>query len=76
MVMFSEFRKVFENRSNKGWNMVHFHHNYKMVHNKDNNTCFNKARLTTLVRDIFREEFERQQKNLLNLVSGNIKITL
>ena len=55
--------------------MVHFHNNYKIVHNKDI-TCFNKARLTTLVRDIFREEFERQQKNLLNLVSGNIKITL
>ena len=46
-----------------------------MMHNKDN-TCLNKARVTTLVRDIFREEFERQQKNLLNLVSSNIKITL
>ena len=46
----------------------------KMAHNKDN-TCLSKGRLTTLTREIFREEFEKQQKNLLNLISGNLEIT-
>ena len=46
-----------------------------MAHNKDN-TCLSKERLTTLIREIFREEFEKQQKNLLNLISGNLEITM
>ena len=46
-----------------------------MTHNKDN-TCLSKERLTTLIREIFREEFEKQQKNLLNLISGNLEITM
>ena len=46
-----------------------------MVHNKDN-TCLNEERLTTLIREIFREEFEKQQKNLLNLISGDLEITM
>ena len=48
---------------------------YKMAHNKDN-TCLSEERLTTLIREIFREEFEKQQKNLLNLISGNLEITM
>ena len=47
----------------------------KMAHNKDN-TCLSEKRLTTLIRDILREEFEIQQKNVLNLISGNLKITM
>ena len=46
-----------------------------MVHNKDN-TCLSEERLTTLIREIFREEFEKQQKNLLNLISGDLEITM
>ena len=46
-----------------------------MVHNKDN-TCLSEERLTTLIREIFREEFEKQQKNLLNLISADLEITM
>ena len=46
-----------------------------MTHNKEN-TCLSEERLTTLIREIFREEFEKQQKNLLNLISGNLEITM
>ena len=46
-----------------------------MAHNKDK-TCLSEERLTTLIREIFREGLEKQQKNLLNLISGNLKITM
>ena len=42
----------------------------KMAHNKDN-TCLSEERLTTLIREIFRKELEKEQKNLLNLISVN-----
>ena len=45
-----------------------------MAHNKDNR-CFSEEILTTLIREIFREEFEKQQKYLLNLISWNLEIT-
>ena len=35
-----------------------------------------EARLKTLMKEIFKEEFEKQQKNLLNLISGNFDITM
>ena len=44
------------------------------MHNKDN-TCLSEEILATLIREIFREEFEKQQKNLFNLISGNLEIT-
>ena len=34
-----------------------------------------EVRLKTLMKEIFKEEFEKQQKNLLNL-SGNFDITM
>ena len=46
-----------------------------MADNKDH-TCLSHERLTTLIREIFREEFEKQQKNVLNLISGNLEITM
>ena len=46
-----------------------------MAHNKDN-TCLSEERLTTLIREVFREEFKKQQKILLNLISGNLDITM
>ena len=33
-------------------------------------------RLKTLMKEIFKEEFEKQQKNLLNLISGNFDIII
>ena len=45
-----------------------------MAHNKDN-TCLSEEKLTTLIRDIFKEKFEKQG-NLLNLVSCNLEITM
>ena len=35
-----------------------------------------EVRLKTLMKEIFKEEFEKQQKNLLNLFSGNFDITM
>ena len=32
-------------------------------------------RLKTLMKEIFKEEFEKQQKRLLNLISGNFTMT-
>ena len=46
-----------------------------MAHNKDS-TCLSKVRLTTLIKEIFRAEFEKQQKNLLNLIRANLEITM
>ena len=47
----------------------------KKAHNKGN-TYLSEERLTTLIREIFREELEKQQENLLNLISGNLEITM
>ena len=41
-----------------------------------NNTCLSEERLTTLIREVFREGFKKQQKILLNLISGNLDITM
>ena len=46
-----------------------------MVHNNDN-TCLTKPNLTTLMRKILREKFEKQHKHLLNVVSRNFEITM
>ena len=35
-----------------------------------------EIRLKTLMKEIFKEEFEKQQKSLLNLISGNFDITV
>ena len=35
-----------------------------MAHNKDN-MCLSEERSTTLIRETFREEFEKRQKNIL-----------
>ena len=34
------------------------------------------VRLKTLMKEIFTEKFEKQQKNVLNLISGNVDITM
>ena len=35
-----------------------------------------EVRLKTLTKEVFQEEFEKQQKNLLNLISWNFDITM
>ena len=45
-----------------------------MAHNNVNG-CSGEARLTTFTREVFIEEFEKQEKNLFNLMLRNLKIT-
>ena len=35
-----------------------------------------EVQLKTLMKEIFKEEFEKQQKILLNVISGNFDITM
>ena len=35
-----------------------------------------EGQLKTLMKEIFKEEREKQQKNLLNLICGNFDITM
>lgn len=46
-----------------------------MAHN-NGKRCSSEARLTTLTREVFIEEFEKQEKKLFNLIVRNLKITL
>ena len=39
-------------------------------------TCLSEERLTELIKIIFKEEFEIQQKSTVTLISGNFKITM
>ena len=39
-------------------------------------TCISQERLTELIKSIFKEEFEIQQKNIVTLISGNFEITM
>ena len=39
-------------------------------------TCLSEERLTELIKGIFKEEFEMQQKNIVTLISGNFEITM
>ena len=41
-----------------------------------NKMCLSEKRLTTLIREIFSEEFEKQQNNLPNLIRDNLEITM
>ena len=46
-----------------------------MAHS-NGNTCISEERLTALMKKIFAEELEKQQQNLLKLISGKFKITM
>ena len=35
-----------------------------------------EVRLKTVMKEIFKEQFEKQQKKLLNLISGNFDLTM
>ena len=38
-------------------------------------TCITEERLTTLIKKIFEEEFQKQQDNILKIISANLEIT-
>ena len=38
--------------------------------------CLSQERLTELIKSIFKEEFEIQQKNIVTFISGNFEITM
>ena len=44
--------------------------------NGNGNTCISEERLTTLMKKKFAEELEKQQQNLLKLISGNFETTM
>ena len=39
-------------------------------------TCITEERLKVLIKSIFAEEFQRQEKNVVNIISGNFEINL
>ena len=39
-------------------------------------TCLSEERLTELIKNIFKKEFEIQQKYIVTLISGNFEITM
>ena len=39
-------------------------------------TCLSGEKLTELIKSIFKEEFEIQQRNIITLISGNFEITM
>ena len=39
-------------------------------------TCISQERLALLRKEIFQEEFEKQERNILNIVSSNFEIAM
>ena len=39
-------------------------------------TCISEEKLTLLMKEIFQEEFKKQERNILNIISGNFEITM
>ena len=39
-------------------------------------TCITKEKLQILIKNIFAEEFQKQEKNIINIISGNFEITM
>ena len=39
-------------------------------------TCITEERLEILIKNIFAEDFQKQQKNIINIISGNFEITM
>ena len=38
--------------------------------------CITEERLKILIKSLFAEEFQNQEKNIVNIISGNFKITM
>ena len=39
-------------------------------------TCITEERLKVLIKSIFAEEFQKQEKNIVNIISGDFEITM
>ena len=39
-------------------------------------TCITAERLKVLIKSIFAEEFQKQENNIINIISGNFEITM
>ena len=39
-------------------------------------TCISQERLALLRKEIFQEEFEKQERNILNIISSNFEIAM
>ena len=39
-------------------------------------TCFSEERLALLMKEIFQEDFKKEERNILNIISGNFEITM
>ena len=39
-------------------------------------TCVTEERLKILIKSVFAEEFQKQEKNIVNIISGNFEITM
>ena len=39
-------------------------------------TCITEERLQILIKNILAEEFQKQEKNIINIISGNFEITM
>ena len=39
-------------------------------------TCISEERFVLLIKEIFQEEFNKQEQNILNITSGNFEITM
>ena len=40
------------------------------------NTCISEERFRFLTKEIFQKEFKKQERNILNIISGNFEITM
>ena len=53
--------------------MVKFEEFQKMV---AEHTWISEERLILLMKEIFQEDFKKQEQNILNIISGNFEITM
>ena len=43
---------------------------------EEEHTTLNEEKLTQLIRDIFQEEFKKQEVHIPNIINSNYKITI
>ena len=39
-------------------------------------TSFDKEKITKLIKEVFEEEFKKQEVNITNMISSNFKLTM
>ena len=40
------------------------------------NTCLDEEKLQNLIRDVFKEEFTKQEQNITKIISANFQMTM